>query len=541
MKDKYKYILLSFKNGYLVFSLSNVLPCPNEMLNSNKIYHNIYTYTLKYFNNNQNDILLIINKVLVSNKITKVYLEDYSLVELVLKFIKILRIESIYIKNFKSLSIDECNLIISNKNLKYINAYYIPSSYLNKIKKTNKEVNVNYMDSISDGFMINQDAIDSDALYYKRVLHFNDKYKYKEKDFIEFLKINKDLKTIHLHYYDLEVVKNIIKCLKSDNREKISILIYQTDDNISKEFDKLKVISKDYKKELDGEMRIIYSDNFVKNNLFQQLTYNNIKLALFIIIYVLFMGVIFTELYNSIAKVNLDKMNYELYLDSLELTDEDGNPPVEEYDEEEEVSSQEVPKEPVKSKYDLDNSFDYLLSKNKDTVGWITVNNTMVNYPVVQSKDNDYYLKHDFFKSKTSIGWVFMDFRNDPKNLNDNTIIYGHKLKSGLMFGTLTNAMNRSWYTNSENQIITFNTVNKEMKWKIISIYRTDYTTDYLVTVFNDEYGFNKWIKMVTERSVYNFKEEVQYGDKILTLSTCIGASSANQRMVIHAKLIKEE
>lgn len=540
MKDKYKYILLSFKNGYLVFSLSNVLPCPNEMLNSNKIYHNIYTYTLKYFNNNQNDILLIINKVLVSNKITKVYLEDYSLVELVLKFIKILRIESIYIKNFKSLSIDECNLIISNKNLKYINAYYIPSSYLNKIKKTNKEVNINYRDSISDGFMLSQDVIDSDALYYKRVLHFNDKYKYKEKDFIEFLKINKDLKTIHLHCYNIDVLNSLIKCLKEDNREKISILIYQTDDNISKDFDKLKAISKDYKKELDGEMRIIYSDNFVKNNLFQQLTYNNIKLALFIIIYVLFMGVIFTELYNSIAKVNLDKMNYELYLDSLELTDEDGNPPVEEYDEEE-ASSQETSKEPVKSKYDLDNSFDYLLSKNKDTVGWITVNNTRVNYPVVQSKDNDYYLKHDFFKSKTSIGWVFMDFRNDPKNLNDNTIIYGHKLKSGLMFGTLTNAMNRSWYTNSDNQIITFNTVNKEMKWKIISIYRTDYTTDYLVTVFNDERSFNKWIKMITDRSVYNFKENVQYGDKILTLSTCIGASSANQRMVVHAKLIKEE
>ena len=134
-----------------------------------------------------------------------------------------------------------------------------------------------------------------------------------------------------------------------------------------------------------------------------------------------------------------------------------------------------------------------------------------------------------------------MDFRDDSKNLSDNTILYGHKLKSGLMFGTLTNVLNRSWYTNEENQIITFNTPNREMKWKVISIYRTDYTTDYLVTNFNNEDEFNKWIKMITDRSIYKFNEDVKYGDKILTLSTCVGVSSANQRMALHAKLIKEE
>ena len=527
-----KYLLLSFKNGYLVFSSSNSLPCPNEMLNSNKIYHNIYTYSFKYFERYREDILLLINKVLIKNKITKVYLEDHSLVELVLKFIKILKVESIYIKNFKSLSISECNLIVNNKNLKYINAYYIPSEYLNKIKATNKEVNTNYIDSISDSFIISQDAIDSDALYYKKVLHFNDNYKYKEKDFIEFLKVNVNLKTIHMHSFDIEILKNVIKCLKKDKREKVSLLIYQFDNNIRECFDTLKKINKDYKKELNGEIKIVYSDNFVKNNLFRQLTYNNFKLALFIIIYVLFMGVIFTELYNYVAEINLDKMNYEMYLKSLSLTDIDGNPPVEEYD-----------SEPTQTtdKYALDSSFEYLLSQNADTVGWITVNNTAVNYPVVQYSDNDYYLKHDFFKTRTSVGWVFMDYRNNSKELDDNTILYGHKLKSGLMFGTLTKVLNKSWYTKEENQIVTFNTTNREMKWKVISVYRTDYTTDYLVTNFNNEDQFNDWINMITGRSVYNFKEDVKYGDKILTLSTCIGVSSANQRMALHAKLIREE
>ena len=530
-----KYLLLSFKKGYLIFSSSNVLPCPNEMLNSNKIYHNVYTYTFKYFNRNRDDILLLINKVLIKNKITKVYLEDYTLVELVLKFIRILKVESVYIKNFKALSISECNLIISNKNLKYVNAYYIPNGYLNKIKSSDKKVNTNYVDSISDSFMISQDAIDSDALYYKKVLHFNDNYKYKEKDFIEFLKINVNLKTIHMHSFNIEILKNIIGCLKKDNRQKINILIYQFNNDIQKNFEYLKKINKDFKEELNGEIKIVYSDNFINNNLFKQLTYNNIKMALLLTIYVLFIGVIFTELYNYIAQINVDRMNYELYLESLNLTDIDGNPTVEEYDEE---PSQ---KEPVNNKYALNNSFEYLVSKNSDTVGWITVKNTMVDYPVVQYSDNDYYLKHDFFKSRTSVGWIFMDFRDDSKNLSDNTILYGHKLKSGLMFGTLTNVLNRSWYTNEENQIITFNTPNREMKWKVISIYRTDYTTDYLVTNFNNEDEFNKWIKMITDRSIYKFNEDVKYGDKILTLSTCVGVSSANQRMALHAKLIKEE
>ena len=64
-----KYLLLSFKNGYLIFSSSNFLPCPNKFLNSNKIYHNVYTYTFKYFDRNREDILLLINKVLLKNKI----------------------------------------------------------------------------------------------------------------------------------------------------------------------------------------------------------------------------------------------------------------------------------------------------------------------------------------------------------------------------------------------------------------------------------------------------------------------------------------
>ncbi len=533
MEDK--YLLLSFKNGCLVFSSTNDLPCPNDVINSNKIYHNMYIYTLKYFKKNNTDILSLMNKVLLKNKIYKVYLEDSRLVELVLKFIKILIIKSIYIKNSKSLSASECSLIAANKNLSNIDAYYIPSNYLNKIKKTGKSVNLSYQNSLSDNFMVEQDAIDNDALYFKRVLHFNKNYEYQEKELKDFLKLNINLKTIHLHYFDKNVLESVVKCVEEDNRKNISILIYGIDENASEYFNYLKELCKSYVNKTDGEIKIIYSKHFIKNNLFRQLTYNNIKFCLFIIIYVLFVGVVFSEFYNYTAKVNMDRLNYEMYVNSTELTDSEGNPAVEEYEEEPTEEEQKV----QKSKYELDSEFSYLISKNKDTVGWLTVNNTRVNYPVVQGKDNDYYLNHDFFKSKTSIGWVFMDFRDDPVNLSDNTIIYGHKLKSGLMFGTLPNTLNSSWYKNKSNQLITFNLPNNEMKWQIISMYRTNYTTDYLVVNFRDEEHFNEWINKMVGRSIYNFKIDTKYGDKILTLSTCIGSLSANQRMVIHAKLVK--
>ena len=80
--------------------------------------------------------------------------------------------------------------------------------------------------------------------------------------------------------------------------------------------------------------------------------------------------------------------------------------------------------------------FNELMKKNDDTVGYLMVNNTKINYPVVQASTNSYYLNRDFNKRKNSMGWIFMDYRNNPTNLDKNTIIYGHNIKQGIMFGT---------------------------------------------------------------------------------------------------------
>ncbi len=518
-----KYIILSFEDDFLIFNQTNRVPSPDDIINSNKIYHDKYIYTLKYFIKNDKDILNIINKEIYKRKINKLYLEDHRLLDLILKFIKPLNIKSIYIKNFKALTINQCNLILVNKYLKYINCFYIPNSYIEKMKKLNKKVNINYVDSISDYFLMTQNVNSEDELYYKKSIHIYKNSDFKIKDIEEFFNLNVFLKTIHLHYSNKDVLESTIKKLTKDNRREVTILLYQDSSGfIENNFKYLKDLNKKIKKELNGEIKIIYTSNYIRNNLFKQLSYNNIKIGIILILYVIFIGLLFTYFYEYVSNININKLKYQLYIDSLNINESSS-----------ESSSM------IEGIYTLDKSFISLLKINPDTVGWLTVNNTKIDYPVVQGKDNDYYLKRDFYKSKTSSGWIFMDYRNNSIDLDDNTIIYGHKLKSGLMFGTLSNVLDDSWYLDKNNQIVTFDTPSTKIQWQIFSIYKTPYTTEYLKTNFSTGNSFNEFVNEIKSKSIYDFNQDLTYGDKILTLSTCIGYTSSNQRLVIHAKLLK--
>ena len=183
--------------------------------------------------------------------------------------------------------------------------------------------------------------------------------------------------------------------------------------------------------------------------------------------------------------------------------------------------------------------FDSLLKDNNDAVAWLKLNNTDIDTPIVQSDNNEYYLNHNFNKKYNEIGWTFADYRNNFPDLSTNTIIYGHTYRnSTLAFSSLKKVLNKSWYDNEENQIIYFTTTEKELKFKIFSIYTVKNTNDYLKTNMNEE-EFNVFIANALERSVKNFNTEVKYGDKILTLSTCYNTS--NYRLVVHAKLVEDD
>ena len=182
--------------------------------------------------------------------------------------------------------------------------------------------------------------------------------------------------------------------------------------------------------------------------------------------------------------------------------------------------------------------FKELLAKNKDTVGWINVNNTNINYPIVQTNNNDYYLNHSYDKKYNEAGWVFLDYRNKSNLDNKNSIIYAHSRLDKSMFGSLSKTLKQAWYTNKDNHIIRISTPTENTLWQIFSVYTIPEENYYITTSFNNDSEYQKFLDTIKGRSRYNFNTSLTTSDKILTLSTCY---SDTERTVVHAKLLKRE
>ena len=180
-------------------------------------------------------------------------------------------------------------------------------------------------------------------------------------------------------------------------------------------------------------------------------------------------------------------------------------------------------------------NFDELLRKNSDTVGWIKIENTKVNYPIVQTTNNDYYLNHAFNGTKNAGGWIYADFRADFINFEKNTIIYGHNLTNRTMFGSLVETQKYYWYSNPNNRYIKISTPTANTVWAIFSTYTIEPTTDYLRTNF-ENHNYSEFLNKIKSRSIYNFGVDLNDDDKIITLSTC--NDTGTKRIVVHAKMV---
>lgn len=184
-------------------------------------------------------------------------------------------------------------------------------------------------------------------------------------------------------------------------------------------------------------------------------------------------------------------------------------------------------------------NFSSLLSKNSDTVAYIYMKNTIINYPIVQSNDNNYYLKHSFDKKDNNAGWIFMDYRNNINYLSDNTIIYGHARLDGTLFGSLRNVLLSSWQKNQDNYAIFLSTLKENMIFQIFSIYTIDRENYYIMTDFSNNKEKQEWINIMKKRNIAPINTEVNVNDKFLTLSTC--KNNQGERIVVQAKLIKRQ
>ncbi len=187
----------------------------------------------------------------------------------------------------------------------------------------------------------------------------------------------------------------------------------------------------------------------------------------------------------------------------------------------------------------LEVDFTSLQKKNPDTVAYIKVNGTSINYPVVYSGDNEYYLTHAFDKSKNLAGWLFMDYRNDIKELSDNTIIYGHGRLDSTVFGSMKKVLTENWQQEKDSYIIQISTPEFNYLYQIFSIYTIQEESYYITTDFTMEEEKQTWIDTMIKRNVAPIKTVVTTDDTFLTLSTC--KNSSGDRIVIHAKMIMKD
>ena len=186
------------------------------------------------------------------------------------------------------------------------------------------------------------------------------------------------------------------------------------------------------------------------------------------------------------------------------------------------------------NKYDID--FFNLKKKNSDTVAFIRVNGTNIEYPVVKTDNNDYYLNHSFDKSVNSAGWVFANFMNKFDDTDKNIVLFAHARRDGSMFGTLYKTLSSDWRENKDNLKILFITESKTYYYQVFSTYKIKSEDYYIKNDFNSDNEYIEFLNKIKERSNYNYGVELNGNDKLLTLSTC--ASDDNYRIVLHAKKI---
>ncbi len=185
----------------------------------------------------------------------------------------------------------------------------------------------------------------------------------------------------------------------------------------------------------------------------------------------------------------------------------------------------------------------YLYAANQDFVGWLRIQNTSLDIQVVQSKDNDYYLKRDFYKNSNRYGCPFMDYKNNPNELDDNTLIYGHHMSDGSLFSNLDGYKTLEGYR--ESPIIEFSTLYKDYKFKVFAVFlstsspTTDNGFNYMITDFASDDKFTDFINEVRLRSIINTNVTVNSNDKIITLVTC-AKDFDDARLVVMGRMVRD-
>ena len=186
--------------------------------------------------------------------------------------------------------------------------------------------------------------------------------------------------------------------------------------------------------------------------------------------------------------------------------------------------------------------YETLYKSNNKLIGWIKIADTNIDYPVMQTTDNEYYLNHNFDQEESKAGALFLDYQCDVVSGCDNYIIYGHHLSSGGMFSKLSDYQSKSYY--EKHKYINFDTIYEEGTYQVMFAFRSRvYDSDQVVFKYyqfinaTSEEEFTSYMNEMRKDSFYDTGVEAYYGDQLLTLSTC-DYNEKNGRFVVVAKKI---
>lgn len=526
-------ILVSVEKECLSFSKYNRAIADENLNNTNIIDVKSLKFSEEYILENIELVSTFINLITLKFNINKIIIKKLDIAETVIELIQNLsNIKYINFKEDKELSYTISSLLLENNNLEKIECYSLPLIMFhkfnknqietrNKILSTSEFLKINKIDTYSDLF--NKDKIivecikqdDLQAIYY-------------------FFNNNKNLKKIELKKYDRKNLNGFLHLIKQNNLKNISIIIHESEETTKEILNDINLFEK-LNKQYKVNIKVKYSKKYKVKNRIKELNVimlRNIFVVLILVGIFLFVAYKFLDFkhYKSIES-NIKEIN-----DVVKKEEEKNNVDVDYIGEdiEDSYSNQKYYDSAYNKKYSK--AYKELLKINEETIGWLIINNTNINYPVVQTTNNDYYLDHAYDKTENIAGWIYVDYRNNLDLMDKNTIIYGHSgLKSNVMFSSLNNVLNENWYTNENNLRIYFSIKGKQYIFNIFSIYVVDVTSDYLDINFNTAEDYINFIKMIKGRSINDFNVEVTANDKILTLSTCYKDSS--RRLVVHAKM----
>lgn len=186
--------------------------------------------------------------------------------------------------------------------------------------------------------------------------------------------------------------------------------------------------------------------------------------------------------------------------------------------------------------------YETLYNKNKKLIGWLKIDDTNIDYPVMQTSDNTYYLDHNYNQEYDKNGSIFLDYNCSVYPRSTNMIVYGHHMKSGNMFGNLQKYAKESY--GEKHSVITFDTIYEKAQYQVMYVFRSQvYNEDDIVFKYyqfieaNSETEFDSYMQEMSALSLYDTGVTAEFGDSLLTLSTC-DSSQTDGRFVVVAKRI---